>query len=123
KKMRGVDWMLMLHGEAFVVSQQQTGPRAHDKVFSANWVMPMEQRSFESGQLTLRAMLSLEPATISGRYYPEFFQQGETAFGKPIVDGQHPHNLFMEIAAIYDLKLGSRGLLSFYFAPIGDPAP
>jgi hypothetical protein len=121
-KMRGADWMLMLHGEAFVVAQQQSGPRAHDKVFSTNWVMPMEQRSFESGQLTLRAMLSLEPATISGRYYPELFQQGETAFGKPIVDGQHPHNLFMEIAAIYDRKVGDRALLSIYAAPVGDPA-
>jgi hypothetical protein len=121
-KMSGADWMLMLHGEAFVVAQQQTGPRAHDKVFSANWVMPMEQRSFESGQLTLRAMLSLEPATISGRYYPELFQQGETAFGKPIADGQHPHNLFMEIAAIYDRKLGDRALLNVYAAPVGDPA-
>jgi hypothetical protein len=47
---------------------------------------------------------------------------GETAFGKPIADGQHPHNFIMEIAALYDLKLGDHGLLSFYAAPIGDPA-
>ena len=67
-------------------------------------------------------MLSLEPATITGRQYPLLFQQGETAFGKPIADGQHPHNFFMEIAALYDLKLGKNGLLSFYAAPIGDPA-
>ena len=115
-------WMLMLHGQASIVEQQQTGPRGHDKLFSANWIMPMAQRSFESGELTLRAMFSLEPATISGRYYPELFQQGETAFGKPIVDGQHPHNLFMEIAALYDRKLGEQSLLSIYAAPVGDPA-
>ncbi|KAA6456286.1 hypothetical protein DYQ86_25990 [Acidobacteria bacterium AB60] len=121
-KMTSRQWMLMLHGEAFVVDQQQTGPRGNDKLFSANWVMPMAQRSFETGQLTLRAMFSLEPATISGRYYPELFQQGETAFGHPIVDGQHPHNLFMEIAGIYDHKAGSRGLLTLYAAPVGDPA-
>ena len=121
-KMTPSQWMLMLHGSAIVVDQQQTGPRAHDKFFSVNWLMPMAQRNYQSGQLTLRMMLSLEPATISGRYYPELFQQGETAFGKPIVDGQHPHNLFMEIAAIYDGKLGDRGLLSIYAAPVGDPA-
>lgn len=121
-KMTSSNWMLMLHGVAIVADQQQTGPRAHDKLFSANWIMPMAQRSYESGQLTLRAMFSLEPATISGRYYPELFQQGETAFGKPIVDGQHPHNLFMEIAAIYDQKLGYRVLASIYAAPVGDPA-
>jgi len=67
-------------------------------------------------------MLSFEPATITGRYYPELFQQGETAFGKPIVDGQHPHNFFMELAALYDLHLGEKSLLSFYVAPVGDPA-
>ena len=116
------NWMLMLHGQASVVEQQQTGPRGHDKFYSANWIMPMAQRNFKSGELTLRTMLSLEPATISGRYYPELFQQGETAFGKPIVDGQHPHNLFMEIAALYDQKLGDHALLSLYAAPVGDPA-
>jgi hypothetical protein len=121
-KMTGSQWMLMLHGSAFVVEQQQTGPRGRDKLFSTNWVMPMAQRSYESGQLTLRTMLSLEPATISGRYYPELFQQGETAFGKPIVDGQHPHDFFMEIGAIYDQKLGGRGLMTLYAAPVGDPA-
>ena len=116
------NWTLMLHGQASVVEQQQTGPRGHDKLFSANWIMPMAQRNFKSGELTLRTMLSLEPATISGRYYPELFQQGETAFGKPIVDGQHPHNLFMEIAALYDQKVGDHALLSLYAAPVGDPA-
>ncbi len=116
------NWMFMLHGQASIVEQQQTGPRAHDKLFSANWIMPMAQRNFASGELTLRTMLSLEPATISGRYYPELFQQGETAFGQPIVDGQHPHNLFMEIAALYDKKLGEKALLSLYAAPVGDPA-
>jgi hypothetical protein len=82
----------------------------------------MAQRSFGHGQLTLRAMFSLEPATISGRYYPELFQQGETAFGKPIIDGQHPHNLFMELGALYDQKAGSHTILSLYAAPVGDPA-
>jgi hypothetical protein len=67
-------------------------------------------------------MLSLEPATVTGRQYPLLFQQGETAFGLPIVDGQHPHDFFMELAVLYDLKLGEKSLLSFYFAPMGDPA-
>ena len=116
------NWMLMLHGHASVVEQQQTGLRGHDKLYSSNWIMPMAQRNFKSGELTLRTMLSLEPATISGRYYPELFQQGETAFGKPIVDGQHPHNLFMEIAALYDQRVGDHALLSLYVAPVGDPA-
>ncbi len=115
-------WMLMFHGEAFLSEMQQSGPRGTDKVFSVNWFMPMAQRRLGPGTLTIRTMLSLEPATVTGRYYPELFQQGETAYGKPIVDGQHPHNFFMEVAALYDLKLGENGLLSFYAAPVGDPA-
>jgi hypothetical protein len=115
-------WMFMFHNEVFLVAEQETGPSGGDKVFSTNWFMPMAQRPLGPGQLTLRTMLSLEPATVTGRFYPELFQQGETAFGKPLVNGQHPHNFFMEIAALYDWKLGRNALLSFYAAPVGDPA-
>jgi hypothetical protein len=115
-------WTLMFHGVAFLSDIQQTGPRAHDKLFSVNWFMPMAQRRLGRGTLTLRTMLSLEPATITGRFYPLLFQQGETAYGKPLVDSQHPHNFFMEVAALYDARLGENTLLSFYAAPVGDPA-
>ncbi len=115
-------WMLMFHGEAFLNALQQSGPRGSDKIFSTNWFMPMAQRQLGPGTLTVRTMLSFEPGTVSGRFYPELFQQGETAFGKPIVDGQHPHDFIMELAALYDLRVGENSLLSFYFAPMGDPA-
>lgn len=115
-------WMLMFHGEAFLNTLQQSGPRGSDKVFSTNWLMPMAQRQLGPGTFTVRTMLSFEPGTVTHRFYPELFQQGETAFGKPIIDGQHPHDFIMELAALYDLKLGEQSLLSFYFAPMGDPA-
>lgn len=115
-------WMLMFHGEVFLSDIQQSGPRGGDKLFSTNWVMPMAQRQVGPGTLTLRTMLSLEPATVTDRRYPELFQQGETAYGLPLVDGQHPHNLFMEVAAFYDYKPAERSLLSIYVAPVGDPA-
>ncbi|MGH9415173.1 MAG: hypothetical protein ACRD01_00950 [Terriglobales bacterium] len=115
-------WTLMLHGLGFLNLQQQTGPRGHDKLFAVNWLMGMAEHRLGTGQLTLRAMLSLEPATVTGRMYPELFQTGETAYGNPIADGQHPHNFFMELAALYDLPLGDHGLLSVYAAPMGDPA-
>jgi hypothetical protein len=118
-------WTLMLHGTAFSADVQQhaENERGADKLFSTNWIMPMAQHGLGSrGQITLRTMLSLEAATITGRYYPELFQQGETAYGRPIVDGQHPHDFWMELAALYDLRLGEHGLLSLYAAPVGDPA-
>jgi hypothetical protein len=115
-------WKLMFHANAFVVDEQQSGSRGGDKFFSTNWFMPMAQREAGPGMFTVRTMLSLEPATISERRYPLLFQQGETAFGVPIADGQHPHDFIMELAALYDLKLGEKSLLSFYIAPVGDPA-
>ncbi len=119
--MRGA-WMLMFHANVFITEEQQTSPRGGDKLFSTNWLMPMAQRKLGPGRLTVRTMFSLEPATITGRRYPLLFQQGETAFGLPIADGQHPHDFFMEMAALYDLELSKRTLLSFYVAPVGDPA-
>jgi hypothetical protein len=115
-------WNLMFHANGFINAEQQSGPRGYDKVFSTNWFMPMVQRELGAGTFTLRFMASLEPGTVTQRNYPLLFQQGETAFGKPIVDGQHPHDFFMELAALYDLKVGTNSLLSFYFAPMGDPA-
>jgi hypothetical protein len=116
------DWMVMFHANAFITDEQQSSSRGGDRFFSTNWFMPMAQRTLGPGTLTIRTMLSLEPATVTDRRYPLLFQQGETAFGVPIADGQHPHNFFMEMAGLYDLKLGEKSLLSFYVAPVGDPA-
>ncbi len=69
-------WMLMFHSNVFVTDIQQTSPRGDDKLFSTNWLMPMLERRWGPGQLTLQAMFSLEPATITGRQYPLLFQQG-----------------------------------------------
>jgi hypothetical protein len=115
-------WTWMLHGEAFLNDVQQSGMRGSDKLFSTNWLMTMAQRHLASGLLTVRAMTSLEPATVTGRRYPELFQQGETAFGKAIVDGQHPHDFIMEVAALYDWRVRENAMISFYAAPQGDPA-
>jgi hypothetical protein len=116
------NWDFMVHGVLFVNDIQQSGPRGGDKFFGESWFMGMAQHDLGPGKFTARAMLSLDPALISERRYPELFQVGETAFGNPIVDGQHPHDFFMELAAFYDWKLSEHNLLSLYAAPIGDPA-
>jgi hypothetical protein len=111
-------WEVMVHGLAFLNDMRATGPRGGDKTFSTNWAMVSAHR----GNFMLRTMLSLEPATISGRKYPELFQTGETAFGKQIIDGQHPHDLFMELAAEYARSFGKNSIAYLYVAPVGDPA-
>ena len=117
-------WLFMLHGTAFLADTQQHAysSRGKARLFSTNMLMPMAQRHIGPGTLTLRTMVSLEPATVTARLYPELFQQGETAYGKPIRDGQHPHDFVMELSALYDLPLGEHTLLSLYVAPVGDPA-
>ena len=118
--MRG-EWMLMLHGSAFVNQVWQSGPRGGDRLFSTNWIMGMADRPLGGGHLMLRSMLSLEPATVRHKQYPELFQTGETAFGQPIRDAQHPHDFFMEVAAEYAHPLGD-AIGYVYAAPMGDPA-
>jgi hypothetical protein len=115
------DWMLMLHGLAFINQVVQSGPRGDDKFFSTNWVMGMADRPLGRGHLMLRSMLSLEPATV-GKKYPELFQTGETIDNLPIHDAQHPHDFFMELAAEYARPITAHTIGYVYVAPMGDPS-
>jgi hypothetical protein len=67
-------------------------------------------------------MLSAEPATITGKRYPLLFASGETANGVPIINGQHPHDLFMELSALYKIVIGERASIHFYGGPRAEPA-
>ena|ERR1044071_1364380 len=115
-------WHLMLHGLASLNDVDASGSRGGEKIFSTNWAMLSAQHPLGGGHLLLRTMLSLEPATISERRYPELFQTGETAFGKQLIDGQHPHEFFMELAAEYARGFGASTVGYLYLAPVGDPA-
>jgi hypothetical protein len=115
-------WTAMLHANATLVGIQQTGPRGRDKLISTNWLMPMLHRQFGRQGVTLRTMFSLEPATVTQRQYPLMFQTGETAYGFSIVDGQHPHDLFMELAGRYDVALGERSQVFVYGGPVAEAA-
>jgi hypothetical protein len=116
------NWRFMVHGVAFVTDIQETGPRGTDKFVSTNWFMGEASHGLAGGTFSVRAMLSLEPATVTNRPYPELFQTGETAYGKPIVDGQHPHDFVMELALHYSHPIGEKTSWEFYAAPVGDPA-
>jgi hypothetical protein len=115
-------WTAMVHANAFLATVQQSGPRGRDKLFAANWIMPMLHRQSGRQGLSLRTMLSFEPATVTKRQYPLLFQTGETAYGFSIVDGQHPHDFFMELAARYDFTLNDRSQVFVYGGPVGEAA-
>jgi hypothetical protein len=115
-------WMLMAHGNAFLQYLHESGDRGSHQAGSINWVMGMADRSVGSGHLGLRGMLSLEPWTIGGCGYPDLLASGELCDGEAIHDRQHPHDLFMELAATYDRPLGGDVRLQLYGGPAGEPA-
>jgi hypothetical protein len=116
-------WNTMFMGGGFIVDTQQSGPRGGDKLYSPDWLMAAaEHRVGKKGAFQSELMLSLEPATITGERYPLLFQTGETAYGKSIIDGQHPHNFIMALGFHYAYQLFDETTVDAYFAPVGDPA-
>jgi hypothetical protein len=116
------DWLLMFHYNLVAGVNSQGGPRGVAKVESANWFMPMAYHQLGHGTLQLRGMFSFEPFTFPPGGSPLLFQTGETYHGQPLIDRQHPHDLFMELSAQYTLALGERGTWFTYFGYPGEPA-
>jgi hypothetical protein len=115
-------WMLMLHGYAWAAYTDQSGPRGDREAFVTSMAMAEASRDFGAAKLTLRSMLSLDPL-MGAKGYPSLFATGETADGlTPLIDRQHPHDLFMELSARIDVPLG-RGVSGFvYGGPVAEPA-
>jgi len=116
------DWMLMGHALLNAVYDWQSGPRGDERGFVSGMVMGMARRELGRGTLQLRAMLSPEPL-MGARGYPLLLASGETADGvSPLVDRQHPHDLFMELSASYSLRLSGRAGIFLYAGLPGEPA-
>ena len=115
-------WELMAHGVVFLDYNQQGGPRGTGKAESVNWAMLMEQHKLGRGTILFREMFSAESLTAPHPGFPELFQTGETYHGEPLVDHQHPHNVFSELALEYTRPLGDHLSWLFYGAPVGEPA-
>ena len=115
------EWSTMTHGFANLIYDRQGGPRGDTKTFSASVLMVMGQRALGDGTLGLRGMVSLDPL-MGKRGYPLLLQTGETANGAPLVDRQHPHDLFMELAASYSRPLSDRSSAFAYAGLAGEPA-
>jgi hypothetical protein len=120
-------WSLMLHGAAFprVTAQDAlgSGTRGSTAVGAPNWLMGGAQRALGArAQVTLRAMVSLDPLTESGDGYPLLFQTGETFAGEPLVDRQHPHDALTEISATVARRVGSAASVFASVAYPGEPA-
>jgi hypothetical protein len=116
------DWLLMFHYNLVSGMNRQGGPRGVTKVESANWFMPMAFHKLGKGTVQLRGMFSAEPFTFPPGGSALLFQTGETYKGQPLIDRQHPHDLFMELSGQYTLPVGERGTWFTYFGYPGEPA-
>jgi hypothetical protein len=115
-------WTLMLHGDADLYYDHQGTERGDDQVGSTNWAMVMAMHALGRGMLHLHGMMSAEPFTVGGRGYPLLLQTGESYRGVPLRDRQHPHDLFMELSARYEVPAGKNVGVSLFAAPVGEPA-
>jgi hypothetical protein len=113
-------WMLMAHGTVSLQYTDHSGLRGDSKTYVTSMAMVTAQRDTDWGKIQLKSMFSLEPAMDSSGY-PNLFATGETSRGLPIIDRQHPHDLFMELAARVDINAGS-GSVFLYGGPVGEPA-
>src|SRR4029078_12177980 len=91
------------------------------RIESQNWFMGEAQRPVGTGPLPFTGMISLEPFTIQPLGSPEVFQTGETYQQAPLIDYQHPHDLFMALGGSYDRTVRSvRAFLNV--DDVGSPA-
>ena len=118
------EWMFMGHANVFGQFLYESGEihRTSHQAGSINWFMGMLRRPVGAGRIGLRAMLSVEPWTIAGCGYPDLLATGEVCDGDSIHDRQHPHDLFMELAADYERPLGGSLHLHAYAGLAGEPA-
>lgn len=120
-------WMYMLHGNVFFRYTNQDfshkGSRGGDQIDSPNWLMFMGQRQVKkNGLFHFSTMFSLDALTVGNSGYPLLFQSGEAYKGNAIVDRQHPHDLFSELAVSYSQALSNKSDMYLYLGYPGEPA-
>lgn len=117
------EWQLMTHGYLMAIYDHQGRRRGADKFFSENMFMFTAQKDVDWSTFALRSMISFEPATIGCKGYPLLLQTGETCNGRtPLIDRQHPHDFFMELAGVYTARFSEEDSLFAYFGYPGEPA-
>ena len=116
-------WTLMGHVMLNGVYAWSDGPRGEEEAFVAGMIMGAARRDIgQRGTLNLRAMLSPDPF-MGADGYPLLLAAGESANGvDPLVDRQHPHDLFMELSASYAHRLDEQTSVFVYGGLPGEPA-
>jgi hypothetical protein len=119
-------WMFMGHGNLFMRYTSQdvfhNGSRGDAKADAVNWFMFMGQRTIrKQGLFRFSSMVSLDNL-FGGNGYPLLFQTGETWKNNPLVDRQHPHDLFSELSVSYAYAINKKTDVFIYAGYPGEPA-
>jgi hypothetical protein len=80
------------------------------QVESQNFLMLMGGKKLPKGQLSVHTMFSFEPFTLRDLGSSQAFQTGETFDRRPLIDYQHPHDLFMGLGATWTVDAGKIAL-------------
>lgn len=120
-------WMFMFHGNLFLRYNNQDftnkGNRGDAKVDAPNWIMAMGQRRVgKNGLFHFNIMMSADALIAGGSGYPLLFQTGESWNDQPLVDRQHPHDLFSELSVAYAHALSPKADVYAYIGYPGEPA-
>jgi hypothetical protein len=120
-------WMYMVHGSVFARYNNQNfnndDRRGGSKFDAPTWFMLMGQRKMGAkGLFHFSSMFSLDPLIEGGKGYPLLFQTGETYKGRPLIDRQHPHDLFSELSVSYAHAFSKKVDAFVYFGYPGEPA-
>jgi len=99
-------WMYMVHGSIFLRYNNQNfnndDKRGDSRFDAPTWFMLMGQRKVgEKGLFHFSSMLSPDPVIEGGKGYPLLYQTGESYKNQPLIDRQHPHDLFSELSVSY----------------------
>jgi hypothetical protein len=113
---------LSLMGLATLNYTDAGGKRGDSQFFSNSMPMLMARRETGGGIVSLNLMASADPIINGKRGYPDLFQTGETANGRPLVDRQHPHDLLSELTLSYSRPLNANIRWFVYGGPVGEPA-
>ncbi len=81
-----------------------------------------QRRIGKNGLFHFSGMFSLDALIAGGSGYPLLFQTGETHKGNPLIDRQHPHDLFSELSISYSYAISKNMDVFAYIGYPGEPA-
>lgn len=117
----------MMHGNVFLRYNSQDvtnkGTRGGSKWDAPNWFMGMMNTPVgKRGLFNATLMLSFDQLVMGNGGYPLLFQSGETWNNKPLVDRQHPHDLFAALSVGYTYMINKDIDVFAYLGYPGEPA-